>query len=999
MACKIEFAKNGKPNNVLNQTGQPSTLFKQILNIPTISFKQAVELYKNIYSDKLQGKVRFQISGERGIQNLEPQERQRRLQNLAVAKEMFSKGENPLKIKQLTGWEQNPIDKMWRFEVPNGQLIRTEFEIGKEYNIGEVLNSELSEMYPDLKIIFENVGNKRLKGGYDRDSKKIIFNALSGEYINVGGGNTIKPKYPVELRRELSHEFTHHIQSIEGFGRGGNSELVIQRAVELVGLPKPTIQEVELKLEDSTLLNSDKNLLNAYLKYLKADNFLDKEEILYKAYQSISGEVEARAVESRDALMFENYQDSLMSRDFTVAPEDQILLGVSPAKFQIIGERGARNLDQIEEATFRMDNLLVAKEMEQAGKTPKEIRLATGWEKVNNEWKYEVGDVKLKINSVELGKEYSFSEIAESKEIEKAYPKIKDLKVIFNNNGRNSYRRDTGVIELDAEGSLTQADGWQYTSKIDGRGNMYRLQPLVERNLNHEAIHFIQQEEGFYRGGSPNIIIEKAKELSGIVDQDNSVTQIEKLQQALNNTDNQSDKNILTSAINYLSGDDNAFTVAYSNIAGEVEARNVERRMIMSPEQRRQTLLSETEDVSQEDKIFLRENIGTSMSLNSPQKAEKEIIDRLKQTGLANTVTELNSQEIEEKLKELGVDEQTRKQVSNYLKSGYFSNAEFALSSLKDKNSKNAVGWIKQLTDVTKNGGIKNVNQELEWIGLEDYLNNYVKENNPKAGNISFDVVNDFIQSNQIEIVDVTKGLKVSELDLIKAGFTVEEDAVGNSIVFLNGIEVKGENDKRLNSFQKDLLGNYYQLDDTATKYSQYQLKGGENYREVLLTLPPKKYTKTTKISDFYSQGFIDEQYSLVEKLKNAGYTINKEGAIFDLEGNFVPYGEGKIPSEVENDIIDNISLEIIFFTPQKVYTEEISYGSSHWDERNILAHVRMNEKTLPDGRKVLIVNEIQADISQDLKKEQDKILLRVEKEFDNFLDNLIRNNVIIEEC
>lgn len=55
-------------------------------------------------------------------------------------------------------------------------------------------------------------------------------------------------------------------------------------------------------------------------------------------------------------------------------------------RFSILGEKGAQNLDQIEEATFRMDNLLVAKEMEQAGKTPQEIRLATGWEKGASEY-------------------------------------------------------------------------------------------------------------------------------------------------------------------------------------------------------------------------------------------------------------------------------------------------------------------------------------------------------------------------------------------------------------------------------------------------------------------------------------------------------------------------------------------------------------------------------------------------------------------------------------
>lgn len=68
--------------------------------------------------------------------------------------------------------------------------------------------------------------------------------------------------------------------------------------------------------------------------------------------------------------------------------------------FQIIGEEGAKNLDQANEETIRMDNLNIAKEMETAGKDAKTIRLATGWEKgADGKWKYEIDDeFKLKNN-------------------------------------------------------------------------------------------------------------------------------------------------------------------------------------------------------------------------------------------------------------------------------------------------------------------------------------------------------------------------------------------------------------------------------------------------------------------------------------------------------------------------------------------------------------------------------------------------------------------------
>ena len=51
---------------------------------------------------------------------------------------------------------------------------------------------------------------------------------------------------------------------------------------------------------------------------------------------------------------------------------------------------------------------------------------------------------------------------------------------------------------------------------------------------------------------------------------------------------------------------------------------------------------------------------------NQGQRAEKEVIDRLKQSGLAENVFEMNTQEIDAKLAELGVDAETRKQVSNF---------------------------------------------------------------------------------------------------------------------------------------------------------------------------------------------------------------------------------------------------------------------------------------------------------------------------------------------
>ena len=62
--CKIQKNKNGKIVQVLDASNKPSTLFKEILNVPTLALNEAIDIYKNVYSDKLKDKVRFQKSAK-----------------------------------------------------------------------------------------------------------------------------------------------------------------------------------------------------------------------------------------------------------------------------------------------------------------------------------------------------------------------------------------------------------------------------------------------------------------------------------------------------------------------------------------------------------------------------------------------------------------------------------------------------------------------------------------------------------------------------------------------------------------------------------------------------------------------------------------------------------------------------------------------------------------------------------------------------------------------
>ena len=61
----------------------------------------------------------------------------------------------------------------------------------------------------------------------------------------------------------------------------------------------------------------------------------------------------------------------------------------------------------------------------------------------------------------------------------------------------------------------------------------------------------------------------------------------------------------------------------YRSLSGEVESRNVQKRLNMTPEERRASLAAETEDVAREDQIFLfgedgEDLMGSEMRNSAP---------------------------------------------------------------------------------------------------------------------------------------------------------------------------------------------------------------------------------------------------------------------------------------------------------------------------------------------------------------------------------------------
>ncbi len=124
-----------------------------------------------------------------------------------------------------------------------------------------------------------------------------------------------------------------------------------------------------------------------------------------------------------------------------------------------------------------------------------------------------------------------------------------------------------------------------------------------------------------------------------------------------------------------------------------------------------------------------------------------------------------------------------------------------------------------------------------------------------------------------------------------------------------------------------------------ATKYSQYQVPGGTNYRETLLTLP-----------DAGEQGFqkLIAQRDATQQAIYRAQPLTSQGH----PDRFAP-----APPELVQQYND-LQTRIDAMQGQQ-------FKSSHFDQPNILAHVRSNERTLPTGEPGRFLEEVQSDWHQ----------------------------------
>ena len=391
--------------------------------------------------------------------------------------------------------------------------------------------------------------------------------------------------------------------------------------------------------------------------------------------------------------------------------------------FSITGVRGAENMDRADGVTTRMDNLEIARNMEQDKKDAKAIKWATGWERgADGLWRYEIPDLQIKSNvtvSKDANSVFRLPDLIDAPDLFKAYPEMRDYRVTytpnmplhiggkFSNPNRwiymnaltNIYERLThqnkaeleeirkqlpaiddlaaanrvlwntdpndkeamdAALELcrQASAQLKGNPLWDRYRELDKQGMITEYAPSGEDVLAHEIQHAIQYIEGFSRGSNlEDMEMQREYRRQSIAKLEQRIKDLEA--QLPKPTEQWTDEHdAISKQIEDAERDIlnlrnmNVQREAYNNAGGEVESRNVQARMKLTPEERRERLLSETEDVAREDQVFLFHNTFLDTDYAIPQSDLDETKNNLK-----SIATQENRERAEQILKDIPVED------------------------------------------------------------------------------------------------------------------------------------------------------------------------------------------------------------------------------------------------------------------------------------------------------------------------------------------------------
>ncbi len=260
-----------------------------------------------------------------------------------------------------------------------------------------------------------------------------------------------------------------------------------------------------------------------------------------------------------------------------------------------------------------LDNLDVAKKMETSKESPEKIKQATGWHRgIDEKWKYETDDstAKIKIDPLqerdslikgEKTKEYKLSEILDDKKLLESVPELKDTTVIL-------------TVEGDLEHGSGKINGENYIQINLNKNDAFEHSGF-QKILRHELQHTAQSIFRFAKGDNADTIRERM------------VNEFRE-----KNKRNPSGKE----HVEIFNKADREYRLS----AGELEARDVENRIQLTKEERKQNMPFKGQDIS-EAIIKLQRSGDVARGAVETLENGKKVIHALERPDFSTMVHEI----------------------------------------------------------------------------------------------------------------------------------------------------------------------------------------------------------------------------------------------------------------------------------------------------------------------------------------------------------------------
>ncbi|MEN6302649.1 MAG: hypothetical protein ABFD96_08000, partial [Armatimonadia bacterium] len=276
---------------------------------------------------------------------------------------------------------------------------------------------------------------------------------------------------------------------------------------------------------------------------------------------------------------------------------------------------------------------------------------------------------------------------------------------------------------------------------------------------------------------------------------------------------------------------------------------------------------------------------------------------------------------------------------------------------------------------------------EIEWTGINDWLD-------LQEGKVSKAAISQYLEANGVQLSEVTYRESNS--------FTVREAGVEGSKSFPSQEAAQAYIDRRVTSAVAEMRDSDWtdnQLEDAynqendrfimyepgegpdVTQFDRWTLPGGANYREVLLKLPSNRGAQV-----------LPDVERVISELPN--------GVIRAL------------PQQALEPFADSLAEKFDLPRDQMLLGiriargEDVGFGKdpyltpSHWgNEENIVAHIRLKDRTTADGRKILFVEELQSDWGQDKRQQELDVRKAVDNDFQAIVDRMVKAGVLQVDC